>query len=158
MTPAIDALRKAKIAYQMHSYSHEPGADSYGQEAADKLGLDRAEVFKTLVVETERGQLAVAVVPVSGQLDLKRMAQALEVKKVAMAPPPKVERSTGYVLGGVSPLGQKKRLPTVIDSSAEALEQLYVSGGKRGLDLSLAPADLAALTGAKFAPIGRAGD
>ncbi|NJB66362.1 Cys-tRNA(Pro)/Cys-tRNA(Cys) deacylase [Desulfobaculum xiamenense] len=154
MTPAIDVAKKAKVHYEIHEYTHDPSADSFGGEAAEKLGVEAERVFKTLVVAFD-GKLAVAVVPVTGQLDLKACAKALGTKKAAMADGKVVEKTTGYVLGGVSPLGQKKRLPTVIDESATEYETIFVSGGRRGLDIELAPADLAALTGASFHPLGR---
>jgi Cys-tRNA(Pro)/Cys-tRNA(Cys) deacylase len=154
MTPAINAAKKAKIKYTVHEYEHDPAAPSFGVEAAEKLGVPPERVFKTLVVESGDG-LAVAVVPVMLKLDLKAMAKALKTKKAAMAEVKAVERSTGYVVGGVSPLGQKKRLPTVLDASAQDFETIFVSGGKRGLDIELSPADLAALTRASFAPVAR---
>ncbi|MGE4420755.1 MAG: Cys-tRNA(Pro) deacylase [Pseudodesulfovibrio sp.] len=154
MTPAINAAKKAKITYTVHEYEHDAAAPSFGVEAAEKLGVPPERVFKTLVVDAG-GSLAVAVVPVLLMLDLKAVAKALKAKKAAMADVKVVERTTGYVVGGVSPLGQKKRLPTVIDASAEGLETLFVSGGRRGLDIELAPADLAALTRATFAPVAR---
>lgn len=150
MTPAIDLLRKKKIAHTVHEYEHDPAAESYGLEAAEKLGIDPARTFKTLVVKLDKGTLAVGIVPVSSMLNLKRMAKACGAKKAAMAPPPEVERATGYVLGGVSPLGQRKRLPTVIDESAARFETVYVSAGKRGMDVELAPGDLQSLLGARF--------
>lgn len=150
MTPAIDLLRKKKIVHTVHEYEHDPAAESYGLEAAEKLGIDPARTFKTLVVKLDKGTLAVGIVPVSSMLNLKRMAKACGAKKAAMAPPPEVERATGYVLGGVSPLGQKKRLPTVIDESAARFETVYVSAGKRGMDVELAPGDLQSLLGARF--------
>jgi Cys-tRNA(Pro)/Cys-tRNA(Cys) deacylase len=137
----------------VHPYRHDPSAASYGTEAAEALGMDPARVFKTLMVEVE-GRLAVGVVPVSGTLDLKAFAAALGSKKAAMADPAAAERRTGYVLGGISPLGQRQSSSTVIDSSARAFETMLVSGGKRGLDLELAPADLIRLTAAITAPIG----
>lgn len=155
MTPAINAAKKSKITFRVHTYDHEPGEASYGMEAARKLNLDPDRVFKTLVVSTDSGSLAVAIVPVSRQLDLKAMAQALGAKKTAMAAKPDVQRSTGYVLGGVSPLGQKRKLPTVVDSTAEPLETLFVSAGKRGIDMELSPEDLVRLTRGKYAPISR---
>jgi Cys-tRNA(Pro)/Cys-tRNA(Cys) deacylase len=154
MTPAINAAKKAKIQYTVHEYDHDPAAPSFGVEAAEKLGVPPERVFKTLVVDAG-GSLAVAVVPVLLKLDLKAMAKALKAKKAAMADVKVVERTTGYVVGGVSPLGQKKRLPTVLDASAEGLETVFVSGGRRGLDIELAPDDLAALTRASFAPVAR---
>ncbi|EPR43351.1 ybaK/ebsC protein [Desulfovibrio sp. X2] len=152
MTPAIDRAKKARISYTVHEYRHDPSAESYGREAADKLGVDPARVFKTLVAAAGDG-LVVAVVPVMQRLDLKLLARALGVKKAAMADPALAERVTGYVVGGLSPLGQKKRLPTVIDASAEAQQTIFVSAGRRGVDIELSPKDLAALTGATFAPV-----
>ena len=152
MTPAINAARKAKIAFDVHDYAHDASAESYGLEASEKLGIDPARVFKTLVVSDGK-ILAVGIVPVSGQMNLKQMAKAAGVKKVAMADARKVEATTGYVLGGVSPIGQKKRLKTIIDQSAEGFETIFVSAGKRGLEIELAPADLKKLTNADFASI-----
>lgn len=137
----------------LHPYSHDPAAGSYGAEAADVLGVDPARVFKTLMVEVE-GRLAVGIVPVSGTLDLKAFAAAMGAKKAAMADPAAAQRRTGYVLGGISPLGQRQPSPTVLDSSALDLDTIFVSGGRRGLDIELAPADLVRLTGAVTAPIG----
>lgn len=151
MTPAIEMAKKARIAFQVHEYEHDPAAESYGREAADKLGVDPERVFKTLVVEAGAG-LVVAVAPVLRRLDLKLLAKAAGVKKAAMADVARVERVTGYVVGGVSPLGQKKRLPTYIDASAEAHPTIFVSAGRRGVDIELSPRDLAALTKASFAP------
>lgn len=153
MTPAINAASRAGIAYTVHRYDHDPAAASWGEEAADRLGLGYDQVFKTLVVGTDTGGFAVGVVPVAGRLSMKRMAQALGVKKVTMAQSADVERVTGYVLGGVSPLGQKRRLATVIDASAQAWETVYVSAGRRGLQIELAPQDLARLAAAVFATI-----
>ena len=137
----------------LHPYVHDPSAASYGAEAAEALGIDPEKVFKTLMVEVE-GRLAVGVMPVSGNLDLKAFAAALGAKKASMADPAVAERRTGYVLGGISPLGQRQTSPTVIDGSALALETMLVSGGKRGLDIEVAPADLLRLTGGITAPIG----
>ncbi len=153
-TPATVALTAAGVAFTQHAYEHDPAAPSYGLEAAHVLGLPAEQVFKTLLVDTGAG-LAVGVVPVAGQLDLKAMASALGVKRVTMADPAAAERSTGYVVGGISPVGQKRALPTVVDESAELFEVVYVSGGRRGLDLGLAPADLVRVTGATLADIGR---
>lgn len=153
-TPATTALTRAGVDFAVHPYEHDPAAPSYGLEAAEALGVPAEQVFKTLLVEGERG-LAVGVVPVSRTLDLKAVAAALGVKKVAMAPPAAAERTTGYVVGGISPVGQKKALPTVVDDSALAFERVYVSGGRRGLDLSLSPADLVRVTGATCASIAR---
>ncbi len=154
MTPAINSAKKAKIPYTVHSYDHDPTATSYGEEAAQKLGLDPQRVFKTLVAQTDNKALVVAVVPVATTLNLKQLARAMGAKRAEMADKAAVERVTGYVLGGVSPLGQKRRLATVIDSSAEHFPTIFVSAGKRGLDLELRPADLAKLTGAGFFTIG----
>lgn len=155
MTPAIDTAKKAKISYVVHEYHHDPDAESYGLEAAEKLNTDPARVFKTLVVSDGGKDLTVAVVPVEHQLDLKLLAKAVGAKKMAMADVKLVERTTGYVVGGVSPLGQKKRLRTVIDASAQDFETMFVSAGRRGLEIELSPADLAALAGAIFAPVAR---
>ncbi len=151
-TPAIAAAERAKIAFSVHEYEHDPGSDSYGLEAAERLGIDPGRVFKTLVVDLD-GTLAVAIVPVTAQVDLKRLGG----KRTALAEPRKVESTTGYVLGGVSPLGQRKTLPTTLDSSALAHPTIYVSAGRRGLELELDPAELARLTGAEVRPIARAG-
>lgn len=137
----------------LHPYTHDPAAPSYGTEAAQALGVDPARVFKTLMVDVE-GRLAVGIVPVSGTLDLKAIAAALGAKKAAMADPAAAQRRTGYVLGGISPLGQRLPSPTVLDSSALALATVLVSGGRRGLDIELAPADLVRLTSAVTAAIG----
>lgn len=153
-TPATVALTAAGVAFTQHAYAHDPAAPSYGLEAAHVLGLPAEQVFKTLLVDTGAG-LAVGVVPVAGQLDLKAMASALGVKRVTMADPAAAERSTGYVVGGISPVGQKRALPTVVDESAELFDVVYVSGGRRGLDLGVAPADLVRVTGATLADIGR---
>jgi Cys-tRNA(Pro)/Cys-tRNA(Cys) deacylase len=154
MTPAILAARKAKIAHQVHEYTHDPTSESYGAEAAEKLGLAEDRVFKTLVVSVGTGELVVGVVPVSSMLNLKALAKILGAKKAAMAKPADVERVTGYVLGGVSPLGQKKRLKTIIDASARTFPTIYVSAGRRGLQIELDPEDLTRLTGGRFAEIG----
>ena len=155
MTPGVLAARRADVDYAVHEYGHDPKAGSYGLEAAEKLGVDPAAVFKTLVIELDGGEAAVAVLPVLRNLDLKAAAAALGAKKARMGDPKKIQRITGYVLGGVSPLGQKKALRTVIDETARTLERIYVSGGRRGLDISLPPADLAGLTRAGYAAIGR---
>ncbi|MFL6080368.1 MAG: Cys-tRNA(Pro) deacylase [Ornithinibacter sp.] len=153
-TPATVALTAAGVAFTQHAYEHDPTARSFGLEAADVLGLPAEQVFKTLVVDTGAG-LAVAVVPVAGQLDLKAMADAVGAKRVTMADPAAAQRSSGYVVGGISPIGQKRRLPTVVDESAELFDVVYVSGGRRGLDLGLSPADLVRVTGADVADIAR---
>jgi Cys-tRNA(Pro)/Cys-tRNA(Cys) deacylase len=153
-TPATTALSRAGVDFGVHPYEHDPAAPSYGLEAATALGVPAEQVFKTLLVEGERG-LAVGVVPVTRTLDLKAVAAALGVKKVGLARPEDAERSSGYVVGGISPVGQRRALPTVLDESAMAFETVYVSGGRRGLDLSLAPADLVRATSAATAPIAR---
>jgi Cys-tRNA(Pro)/Cys-tRNA(Cys) deacylase len=145
-------LAVAGVSFTLHPYSHDPSTASYGLEAAEVLGIDPARVFKTLMVEID-GRLAAGVVPVSGSLDLKAMAAALGSKKAAMADPAAAERRTGYVLGGISPLGQRLPSPTVIDDSALALDTILVSGGRRGLDIELAPGELVRLTKAITAPI-----
>ncbi|MFJ2742284.1 Cys-tRNA(Pro) deacylase [Streptomyces sp. NPDC087440] len=154
-TPATVALTAAGTAYTVHAYEHDPAAASYGEEAARALGVTPDRVFKTLVADVD-GTLTVAVVPVAGSLDLKALASAVGGKKAAMADPAAAERTTGYVRGGISPLGQRKKLRTVLDSSASAHATICISAGRRGLEVELAPADLAALTSAVLAPIGRA--
>ena len=151
-TPATALLAKRKVPYTLHSYDHAPRHESYGLEAAEALGIEPARVFKTLVADVD-GRLAVGVVPVTGQLDLKALAAALKGKKARMADVAAAERATGYVAGGISPLGQKKRLPVVIDASAQAFETVFCSAGRRGLEVELTPTSLAELTGAVVAPI-----
>ncbi|MFD3718524.1 Cys-tRNA(Pro) deacylase [Streptomyces sp. NPDC058674] len=153
-TPAIAALTAAGVSFATHAYAHDPAHPSYGEEAAEAMGVSRDQVFKTLVAEVD-GALTVAVVPVSGSLDLKALASAVGGKRAAMADPALAERTTGYVRGGISPLGQRKPLRTVLDASASALATLCVSAGRRGLEVELSPADLAALTHATLAPIAR---
>lgn len=156
MTPAVTVAEKAGIRFALHRYEHDPAAPSYGTEAAEKLGLPPERVFKTLIAQSAvagRDTLAVAIVPVGGQLDLKRLAAALGGKKAAMADVAEAQRATGYLAGGISPLGQKRRLPTVIDRSADRFETVFVSAGRRGLEIELAPADLQRLTGATLAAI-----
>ncbi|MAD47220.1 MAG: Cys-tRNA(Pro) deacylase [Oceanospirillaceae bacterium] len=155
MTPAINAAKKAKIAYDVLEYEHNPEAASYGGEAAQALGLNPDQVFKTLLVSLSghKSTLAVAVLPVSHQLSLKAIAKAVGAKKAEMADPHLAEKTTGYVVGGISPLGQKKALPTVIDASATGLDKIHVSAGRRGLEIALAPQDLATLTRADFYPL-----
>ncbi|WP_030450292.1 Cys-tRNA(Pro) deacylase [Herbidospora cretacea] len=153
-TPATVALTKAGADFTLHPYEHDANAQAYGEEAADALGVPYERIFKTLVAETEAG-LAVAVVPVAGKLDLKAFAAALKGKKAAMAEAAKVERVTGYVVGGISPLGQRKRLPTVVDASALAFETIYFSAGRRGLQIETAPGNLVTLTGAITAQIAK---
>jgi Cys-tRNA(Pro)/Cys-tRNA(Cys) deacylase len=154
-TPATVALTRAGIAFTAHAYEHDPRAAAYGLEAAEKLGVDPDRVFKTLLANVD-GSLAVAIVPVAMQLDLKALALALRGKRAEMADPAVAERKTGYVVGGISPIGQKAALPTVLDESAILAETILVSGGRRGLDLELAPDDLLAVTSGSYAPIARA--
>jgi Cys-tRNA(Pro)/Cys-tRNA(Cys) deacylase len=155
MTPAIDLLKKAKAVHQVHSYSHDPKAASYGLEAAEKLKLEPALVFKPLLASSDKGELLVAVVPVVGSLDLKALAHVAAVKKADMADPQVAQRATGYLLGGISPLGQKKRLRTFIDDSALRYPSIFVSAGRRGLEVELAAEVLALHTQARFAAIAR---
>jgi Cys-tRNA(Pro)/Cys-tRNA(Cys) deacylase len=149
----VKLLERAKVAHRIITYQHDPAAGSYGTEAADALGVGPDQVFKTLVAAIDGDRHVVAVVPVSARLDLKAIAGAARGKKAAMAAPADAERLTGYVVGGISPLGQRKRLDTYVDASAQALERMYVSGGRRGLEIELAPADLVATLSATFAPI-----
>ena len=142
-TPAIVAAERAGISFAVHEYVHDTRASSYGLEAAEKLGVDEKRVFKTLVADVD-GTLTVAIVPVESQLDLRALG-----KRVSMADPKLAERTTGYITGGISPLGQRKRLPTVLDESALAFETIHVSAGRRGLEIELAPADLLTLTGGR---------
>ncbi|WPO99051.1 Cys-tRNA(Pro) deacylase [Pseudomonas sp. HR96] len=155
MTPALDLLKKVHAEHRVHSYEHDPKAASYGLEAAEKLGLQPGQVFKTLLATSEKAELLVAVVPVAGTLDLKALAHAAGVKKCEMADPAAAQRATGYLLGGISPLGQKKRLRTFIDHSAVGQGSIFVSAGRRGLEVELAPGVLAEHTRATFADIGR---
>jgi len=148
MTPAIKLLEKQKISHRVHEYTHDPGADSYGLEAAEKLGLEPQRVYKTLVLCLDDGALVVAVLPVNKQLSMKRLAKAVGAKKATMAEPKAVERSSGYVLGGVSPLGQKKRLKTIIDADASIHKTIFISAGRRGLELELSPVTLSRLLSA----------
>ena len=159
MTPAIKLAKQRSLDYQLYEYTHDSNAASFGLEAAEKLGISPTQVFKTLVVSTDNGSLAVAILPVDKTLNFKKMAKALALnkllpcKKVQMADPKQVERTTGYVLGGVSPLGQKKRLATIIDSSAEDQPTIYVSAGRRGLEIELSPMQLADTLEARFTAI-----
>ncbi|MFC3852599.1 Cys-tRNA(Pro) deacylase [Salinispirillum marinum] len=137
MTPAIDTLKKLKLPFSVHSYDHEPGTQGYGLEAADKLGLSPNVVFKTLLVTDGAKQFATVVVPVAGMLNLKRAAKVLGWKKAAMASAEDAQRITGYVLGGISPLGQKKRLPTVVDDRAFQQASIHISAGRRGLEIEV---------------------
>ncbi|MCX5047514.1 MULTISPECIES: Cys-tRNA(Pro) deacylase [unclassified Streptomyces] len=154
-TPATVALTSAGVTYTVHSYDHDPSHPSYGEEAAEAMGVSPDRVFKTLVADVD-GTLTVAVVPVAGQLDLKALASAVGGKRAAMADPSLAERTTGYVRGGISPLGQRRKLPTVLDASASAHTTICISAGRRGLEVELSPEDLTKLTQAVLAPIGRA--
>jgi Cys-tRNA(Pro)/Cys-tRNA(Cys) deacylase len=154
-TPAVALLEREGVPHTLHAYDHDPAAGmSFGMEAASTLGLDPAQVFKTLVADVD-GRLVVAVVPVDRQLDVKALARAVGGKRAGLALPTAAERATGYVVGGISPLGQKQRLTTVVDGSALRFDVVYVSGGRRGLDVGLAPADLVRLTGATTAALAR---
>lgn len=155
-TPATVALDRAGVAYEIRAYEHDPRASSYGREAAEALGVEPGRVFKTLLVDTDRG-LGVTIVPVDTTVDLKAAAAALGAKKATMADPAVAERTTGYVVGGISPLGQKKQLPTVLDGSAEQHATILVSGGKRGLDIELSPQALLTLVRGGYAAIARRG-
>ncbi|MET7691544.1 Cys-tRNA(Pro) deacylase [Streptomyces sp. NPDC005483] len=154
-TPATVALTSAGVPFTMHAYDHDPAHPSYGEEAAEAMGVSPDRVFKTLVADVD-GALTVAVVPVAGSLDLKALATAVGGKRAAMADPAHAERTTGYVRGGISPLGQRRKLPTVLDASASTHDTICVSAGRRGLEVELAPKDLADLTDAVLAPIARA--
>ncbi|HWM34707.1 MAG TPA: Cys-tRNA(Pro) deacylase [Pseudolysinimonas sp.] len=151
-TPATVALRAAGVPFTEHAYTHDPATTSYGLEAASALGLDPDRVFKTLLADVD-GSLVVGIVPVTGKLDLKALAAAVGGKRAAMADPAVAQRRTGYVVGGISPIGQKSAHPTVIDETAELFDTVYVSGGRRGLDLEVGPADLIRVTGAIVADI-----
>lgn len=153
-TPATAALAAAGVRFTLHPYTHAAGGTDYGREAAAALGVEPGRVFKTLVVAAG-DRLAVAVVPVAGMLDLKAFAAVLGVKKAELAEPGAAQRSSGYVVGGISPVGQRTRLPTVVDDSALAHDTIWVSAGRRGLQVELAASDLAAVTGARFAPVAR---
>ncbi|GAA1833236.1 Cys-tRNA(Pro) deacylase [Actinomadura chokoriensis] len=153
-TPATVAAANAGVAFTLHAYEADPNAESYGEAAADALGIPYGQIFKTLLAEVD-SRLTVGIVPVSSSLDLKALAAAAGGKKARMADPKDAERATGYVVGGISPLGQRRRLPTVIDASVSALATVYVSAGRRGLQIELAPADLVRLTGASTAAIAR---
>jgi Cys-tRNA(Pro)/Cys-tRNA(Cys) deacylase len=154
-TPATALLSRRRIAYTLHPYDHDPRAQAYGQEAAAALGVDPARIFKTLIARVD-GKLACAVVPVSTRLDLKRFAASLGGKRAELGEPAAAARATGYVVGGISPIAHKSRLPVVVDQSVESFPTVYVSAGKRGLQVQLAPADLVAVTDATLAPISTA--
>ncbi|HEY4270176.1 MAG TPA: Cys-tRNA(Pro) deacylase [Galbitalea sp.] len=153
-TPATIALAAAGIPFTEHAYDHDPANRNFGDEAARALGLEPEKVFKTLMVDVD-GSLVVAVVPVTGKLDLGALASAVHGKRAAMADPAVAERKTGYLVGGISPVGQKTRLRTVIDETVELFDTIFVSGGRRGFDIELAPADLVAITSAVIAAIAR---
>ena len=150
MTPAVNAAKKLKIPFTLHKYSHDPEHGSYGLEAAEKLAIDPARVFKTLVVQLDNSELAVAIIPVQTKLSLKIFAKSCKAKKAEMADGSVVSKTTGYVLGGVSPMGQKKRLPTYLDVSAQTFSTIYVSAGRRGLEIELNPKDLLLATNGSF--------
>lgn len=153
-TPATVALTAAGVDFTLHAYEHDPRAASYGLEAAEALGVEPGRVLKTLLASLD-GALVVGIVPVDGQLDLKALARALGGSKAVMADVAAAERATGYVAGGISPIGQRRAHPTVVDASATGWPTVFVSGGRRGLDVELSPADLIAVTAATTAPIGR---
>ena len=160
MTPAVDLLTGRGVAFGLHRYAHDPGRDDWGIEAAEALGVDPAAVLKTLLVEvaggaTGRGDLVVVVLPVSAAASMRAVsvAAAVGAKRAALCPPARAERATGYVVGGISPLGQRTRCRTVLDASASSLEVVYVSAGRRGLEVSLAPGDLVDVLGATVAPV-----
>lgn len=153
MTPAIAVLEKMKLPHTVHEYTHENGVASYGEKAAEKLGVAQAQVFKTLVLSLNSDELVVAIIPVSEKLSMKLVAKAAGAKRATMAAPNAVERSTGYVLGGVSPLGQKRRLRTFVDVSAKLFSTVFVSAGRRGLEIELSPDSLVASVQAHYAGI-----
>lgn len=150
MTPAIDVLKKNKCDFKIHKYDHDPACTNFGEEAALKLGLDENQVYKTLLVELTPRELVVCVLPVANQLSLKDVASAFKVKKAVMANKEEAQKVTGYLLGGISPLGQKKLLRTVLDESVKKFETIFVSGGKRGLDIEVIPKDLEMILKAKI--------
>lgn len=153
-TPATVALTAAGVTFTAHEYVHDPTNTNFGLEAAEALGLEPDQVFKTLLADVD-GELIVGIVPVTGKLDLKALAAAIGGKRAEMADPRTAERKTGYVVGGISPIGQKNRHRTVIDETAELWDEVYVSGGRRGLDIEIAPADLVQVTGATLAAIAK---
>jgi len=151
MTPAIRLLELSKNAYQVHQYDHESSEHSYGLEAAEKLDVPAARIFKTLIIRLNNRNLAVAVIPVAATLSMKRFARAAGARKAGLADKSDAERATGYILGGISPLGQKKQLTTIVDDSAEAHPSIFVSAGRRGLEIELKPADLVLMTRGRYA-------
>jgi len=153
MTPGINVAKRYKISYKIHEYTHEDSSESYGLEAAEKLGVPEERIFKTLVVNIDNRELVVGIIPVLSKLSMKLIAKTLGAKKATMANKTDVERSTGYILGGVSPLGQKKALKTIINLSAKNHETIFVSAGRRGLEIELSPVDLTKLTHGKLAEI-----
>ena len=155
MTPAINCLKKAKINYQIHQYEHDANSKAYGEEAAEKLNIPFDQILKTLVISVDNKNLSVALVPVSKQLDLKAFIKVIGSKRAKMANKKEIERVTGYILGGVSPIGQKKKLITIIDSSALKFNTIYVSAGRRGMQIEISPKDLGSQTNAIFDDIGK---
>ena len=155
MTPGVDAARAAGIVYEIAQYEHDPRSTAYGLEAAEALGVPPERMFKTLVTKLDDGRFAVGIVPVDRQLDLKALARALDARRAEMANPAEAQRATGYVVGGISPLGQKRQLPTALDQSALDHDTIYVSAGRRGLEIILAPTDLQRLTDATIAFLAR---
>ena len=153
MTPAIEMLKKNKCDFKIHKYDHDTACINFGDEAVEKLGLDANQVYKTLLVELTPKELAVCVIPVANQLSLKDVATAFGVKKAMMAAKDEAQKVTGYLLGGISPLGQKKRLKTTLDKSVEKFETIFISGGKRGLDIEVKPQDLKKLLNANICEI-----
>jgi len=153
MTPAVQIAKQQKISFTLHEYTHDSASSSYGLEAASKLGVPEGQVFKTLVISLDGKQLVVAIVPVAMKLSMKNLAKAAGGKKAVMAAPADVERATGYILGGVSPLGQKKRLKTLIDKSAKSYSTIFVSAGRRGLEIELSPDDLISLVKGAFSQL-----
>jgi Cys-tRNA(Pro)/Cys-tRNA(Cys) deacylase len=153
MTPAINLAKKLKIAHTVHEYPHDPDSDSYGLEAAEELQVDPARVFKTLIVRIDTGELVVAVIPVASMLSMKLVAKVVGAKKAEMASKSDAERSSGYVLGGISPMGQRKKLNTIIQITAQSFPTIYVSAGRRGLEIELSPEDLRKAVNGKYAEV-----
>jgi len=153
MTPAINLLKKNKCDFKIHKYKHDPANTNYGLEAATALGLDENRVYKTLLVELNPKELAVGIIPVNKSMSLKNIATALKAKSALMANKDEAQKVTGYLLGGISPFGQKKRLRTVLDNSAQNFETIYISGGRRGLDIEVKPCDIIQLLNAKFCEV-----